>query len=201
MFGLSIICSSCVYYLNNARFAPFVVTIAPTRCSGRLFLPLLVLFRLEVTSDATQALHRLLEHNSGVEGVQRETGNNHHDALEAHKQPLLSDQMSLPSFAELDDAIDGAPEDANRRECKRGQEAFEAPGVAQLVQERVLVECGSTHGLVAATGAEAKVDTEAHEDEECEHLEGKAGHHDIVAGLWRLVRVRGSRGHSTTGSL
>ena len=44
--------------------------------------------------------------------------------------------------------------------------------MAELDEERVLVESGFSEGLVTTTGADCEVDTEDHEDQEGQDLEG-----------------------------
>lgn len=59
------------------------------------------------------------------------------------------------------------------------------------MDQRVLVECGGAERFVATVGAETEIETEEHEDEECEDLRGQTGDHEVVACGWVGMCVRG----------
>lgn len=51
-----------------------------------------------------------------MESIENQHRNNNHDTLEHNEQRLVLDQRAVPPFTELDDAVDGADEDADGRQ-------------------------------------------------------------------------------------
>ena len=96
-------------YFRESRH-PRRLNITPTPTSTHLLiLP-------PPRTNTTKARDALLEAESGMEDVQRNTSNDDHNALKANKQPLTTNQISRPPFSKLHNSVHGSPEDANRRE-------------------------------------------------------------------------------------
>ena len=133
--------------------------------------------------------------------TQRQARHDDHHALKRNKQILLPDQVALPALCQLRDTIHGPPEDADGSQAQGADEAFEAPGAAQLDVHGVLVEGAVAEGVEAAARAERKIEAQGHEDGEREDLEGEAGDHDVVAGDGGCATVAGAGGEAATGGL
>ncbi len=71
--------------------------------------------RIFIPYDVVSLL--LAETYARVEGVQRQSGQDDHDTLQPNEQILVLDQRAGPSFAQLDNTVDRANENAER--CKR----------------------------------------------------------------------------------
>jgi hypothetical protein len=129
----------------------------------------------------------LLEADGRVEGAQERPRHGDGDGLEPDDELLRRHQLALPALADLDDAVDGAHEDEQRRESEREEHGAEALAAPQPPRRRVLVErdgAVAPHRLERAHGEVAR---EPEEDEQREGLEGEAGHHGEVAVVRHLL--------------
>lgn len=134
-----------------------------------------------------------------MERIENQHRNNNHDTLEHNKQRLVLDQRTVPPFPELDDAVDGADEDADGRQRQRDEKSSElhAPPEGRVGG----IERGFAHAVRADNGPDGEVGAEEHEDQEGEDLEGKTGDHDVVARFGVLVGVGGGGGHAAAEGL
>ena len=173
--------------------------ILPSNSSG--FLLILLLLHLLFRTQTTETYHGFFESKSRVEEVQRQAGDDDHNALKPNEQPLMPNQVPSPALAQLRNSVHASPEDADRGEGQGGHETLEFPAGSGLNEDGVLIEGVLAHGLVAPISSEGKIHTEAHENKKREDLERQPGNHDVVTRVRGLAGVRGGGGDSTTSSL
>lgn len=169
--------------------------------AGARLQPSILHRALVLAAKAALALHQLLEADARVEDVERHDGDDDHDALEADEHRLVLHEGSGPALAQLGDAEDAAPEDADGAERQRAEEALEEPRVADGGHAGGLVEGGVAEAPVPPPGVEGEVGRAEHEHEHREDLERQPRDHDVVAGLDRLVVVRGYGCHGASDGL
>lgn len=129
----------------------------------------------------------LLEAHGRVERAQEQARDGDGDGLEHDDELLRRHQLALPALADLDDAVEGAHEDEQRREGEREEHRAEALAAPQPPRRRVLVEGDGAVAPHRAQRAHREVAGQGQKDEQGEGLEGEPRHHREVAVVRHLL--------------
>ena len=104
---------------------------------------------------------------------------------------MLTDKMSLPSLAQLNQPVDGPNQDAQRHKHQAVNEPLKPSGLAQL-------GVGIVKPDVGAGDAVGKLRAQRNKQNQRDHLPREASNHDVGSHGRVLVVLRHNRGNASS---